>query len=59
MEEGFGIALSPPLTVDCPADERLFGIAAGAKPLGLIVVNALLVRGNLPAATREVILRLH
>jgi ATP-dependent helicase YprA (DUF1998 family) len=53
----FAVALSPPLSVDHPADERLVDIAGDAKPLGLIVVNELLVRGNLPAATREVIQR--
>lgn len=49
----FPIALAGPLTPDYPADSALLGLAK--KP---ILVNELIVRNNLPAATREVQFRL-
>ena len=50
----FVIALSGPLTIDHPAVEFLPELVAQSGDLKLIVVNELLVRGNLPAATRDV-----
>ncbi len=55
--ERFVIALSGPLTNDHPAAPSLRELPETAN-LTLIVVNELLVRGNLPAATREVRQRL-
>jgi hypothetical protein len=54
----FVIALSGPLTNDHPAEPFLRELLAQENDLHLIVVNELLVRGNLPAATREVRQRL-
>ena len=51
--KNFAIALAGPLTPEYPADSALLGLAE--KP---IVVNELIVRNNLPAATREVQFRL-
>jgi hypothetical protein len=48
------IALSGPLTTDYPADPSIGDLRDRATDLQVIVVNELLVRGNLPAATREV-----
>jgi ATP-dependent helicase YprA (DUF1998 family) len=56
--ERFAIALSGPLTNDHPAVAGLLGLVEQSIDLTLIVVNELLVRGNLPAATREVRQRL-
>lgn len=53
----FAIALSAPLSNDIPADASLVGLEQRGG-LKLILVNELLVRGNLPAATREVIMRM-
>ena len=53
----FVIALSGPLTNDHPAAPSLKELPETVN-LTLIVVNELLVRGNLPAATREVRQRL-
>jgi ATP-dependent helicase YprA (DUF1998 family) len=50
----FAIALSGPLTTNHPADARLLELNKATSAPELIVVNELLVRGNLPAATREV-----
>ena len=50
----FVIALSGPLTSGHPADAGLLDLGKAADAPKLIVVNELLVRGNLPAATREV-----
>jgi hypothetical protein len=50
----FVIALSGPLTTDYPADSSIGDLRDRATDLQVIVVNELLVRGNLPAATREV-----
>jgi ATP-dependent helicase YprA (DUF1998 family) len=50
----FIIALSGPLTNDHPAESAIPKLVEQAGDLELIVVNELLVRGNLPAATREV-----
>ena len=49
----FAIALSGPLTPGHPADASLLGLKK-ATGVTLIVINELLVRGNLPSATREV-----
>ena len=49
------IALSGPLTSDYAANESVRLLLADEKSdLNIVVVNELLVRGNLPAATREV-----
>ncbi len=50
----FAVALSGPLTVDHPAEASIRALREKATDLHFIVVNELLVRGNLPAATREV-----
>jgi hypothetical protein len=52
------IALSGPLTNDHPTIAALPQIVEQSNDLRLIVVNELLVRGNLPAATRDVRQRL-
>jgi hypothetical protein len=49
----FAIALSSPLSSNHPADARLLKLNDAKGAPRLIVVNELLVRGNLPAATRE------
>lgn len=50
----FAVALSGPLTDGHPADERLRQLSEIKNPIPLIVENELVVRGNLPAATRDV-----
>jgi hypothetical protein len=50
----FAIALSGPLTPGHPADAQLLELDKATGAPELIAVNELLVRGNLPAATREV-----
>jgi hypothetical protein len=50
----FAIALSGPLTTDHPAELAMRELREKATDLQFIVVNELLVRGNLPAATREI-----
>jgi hypothetical protein len=50
----FAIGLSGPLTADHPADASLLQLEQVAGAPKLIIVNELLVRGNLPAATREI-----
>ena len=50
----FAIALSGPLTVDHPAEASIRELREKTSDIQFIVVNELLVRGNLPAATREV-----
>ena len=52
--ERFAIALSGPLTTDHPAASSLSDLVGQSNNLRLILVNELLVRGNLPAATRDV-----
>jgi len=54
----FAIALSGPLTNDHPAVPSLPELVEQASDLKLIVVNELLVRGNLPAATHDVLQRI-
>ena len=54
----FVIALSAPLTNDHPAPASLKELPEQMDDLELIVVNELLVRGNLPAATRDIRQRL-
>lgn len=53
----FAIALSGPLTTGYPADTALLTLSATPGVPELIVFNELLVRGNLPTATREVMQR--
>jgi ATP-dependent helicase YprA (DUF1998 family)/Zn finger protein HypA/HybF involved in hydrogenase expression len=48
------IALSGPITVDHPADQFLVPLLDNKKSPPLILVNELLVRGNLPTATKFV-----
>jgi hypothetical protein len=47
----FAIGLSAPLTIEYPANPDLRRLPDNIR---LILKNELLVRGNLPAATREV-----
>jgi hypothetical protein len=54
----FAIALSGLLTTDHPADPSIRELREKASDIQVIVINELLVRGNLPAATREVQQRL-
>jgi ATP-dependent helicase YprA (DUF1998 family) len=54
----FAIALSGPITTGHPADESLLALTKAKGAPELVVVNELLVRGNLPAATRKVRQRL-
>jgi hypothetical protein len=56
--ERFGIALSGPLSTDHPAATRIGELARQPSDLRLVLINELLVRGNLPSATREVIRQL-
>lgn len=51
----FIIALTAPLTENVPADIRLVGIGERVAGLKLILVNELMVRKNLPAATATVV----
>jgi hypothetical protein len=50
----FAIALSGPLTENHPADAAMRELQEKSTEICVIVVNELLVRGNLPAATRLV-----
>ncbi len=50
----FAIALSGPLTTDHPAESSIRDLREKTSNIQFIVVNELLVRGNLPAATLEV-----
>jgi len=50
----FAIGLSGPLTDGHPADKLLLKLNDTKDAPKLVVINELLVRGNLPAATREV-----
>ena len=50
----FVVALSAPLTSDYAANEWVRQILAKSSELPVKIVNELVVRGNLPAATREV-----
>lgn len=50
----FVIALSAPLTNDYASDEWVRQLVAKAPDLPVKVINELVVRGNLPSATREV-----
>jgi hypothetical protein len=49
----FAIALASPLSSTHPADVRLLQLKDAKGAPTLVVVNDLLVRGNLPTATRE------
>ena len=48
------IALSGPLTDGHPADPRLAALRDSGSDIPIIVENELVVRGNLPFATRNV-----
>lgn len=50
----FIVALSGPLTADHPADETIAALQARGGSIPVIVENELVVRGNLPAATRNI-----
>lgn len=50
----FAIVLSGPLTTDHPAAPKIRKLREITSEIRVIVINELLVRGNLPAATREV-----
>ena len=52
--ERFAIALSGALTTDHPADPAVVQMRETWDGLAVIPINELLVRGNLPAATRSV-----
>jgi hypothetical protein len=52
--ERFAIALSGALTTDHPADAAIVQMREAWDDIGVILINELLVRGNLPAATRSV-----
>jgi hypothetical protein len=52
--ERIAIALSGALTTDYPAVPSIRELREKTSDIRVIVVNELLVRGNLPAATREV-----
>ena len=52
--ERFAIALSGALTTDHPAAPSIRNLREKTSNITVIVINELLVRGNLPAATREV-----
>jgi ATP-dependent helicase YprA (DUF1998 family) len=52
--ERFAIALSGALTTDYPASPSIRELREKTNSITVIVINELLVRGNLPAATREV-----
>lgn len=51
----FIVAISGPLTADHPADKALAEFRANGGSIPVIVENELVVRGNLPAATRSVL----
>jgi hypothetical protein len=53
--EKFIVALSGPLTADHPADSAVAEFRANGGTIPVIVENELVVRGNLPAATRSVL----
>jgi hypothetical protein len=53
--EKFIVALSGPLTSDHPADPAIAEFRANGGKVPVIVENELVVRGNLPAATRSVL----
>jgi ATP-dependent helicase YprA (DUF1998 family) len=52
------VALSGPLTGDHPIDTAIAEYRTNGGPIPVIVENELVVRGNLPAATRAVLQRL-
>jgi hypothetical protein len=54
----FAISLAGPLTNDYPVDPKLKAACEKIGNIQLIIVSELVVRANLPAATREVQLRL-
>jgi ATP-dependent helicase YprA (DUF1998 family) len=54
----FLIALTGPLTPEVAADPGMRDYAQGTVKMPLILVNELLVRGNLPAATHEAQVRI-
>jgi hypothetical protein len=52
------IALSGPLTADHPADSAVVAYLESGGRIPVVVENELVVRGNLPAATRSVLQRI-
>jgi Domain of unknown function (DUF1998) len=56
--QSFIVALSGPLTTDHPADPAIADFRNAGGEIQVIVENELIVRGNLPAATRNVLQRL-
>ena len=54
----FIVALSGPLTADYPGDPAIAAYAESGADIPIIMENELIVRGNLPAATRNVLQRL-
>lgn len=56
--ERFAITLSGPLTNDYSAAPFLKELVREQVDLQLVVVNELIARGNLPAATREITQRI-
>ena len=50
----FVVALSGPLTIDHPSDARIADLRESGTEYQVIIENELVVRGNLPAATRSV-----
>ena len=54
----FIIALSSPLTTDYPADPAIAEFRANGGNIAVVLENELIVRGNLPAATRDVLQRI-
>jgi hypothetical protein len=53
------VALSAPLAINHPDAASVRELQEASDEIQIIVVNELLVRGNLPAATREVRQFLH
>jgi hypothetical protein len=50
----FAVALSGPLMPDHPAEPSIALLREARGALKVVVVNELLVRGNVPAALREI-----
>jgi ATP-dependent helicase YprA (DUF1998 family) len=58
-EQQFIVALSGPLTPDHPADPVIARYRTDGGAIPVVVENELLVRGNLPSATRSVLQRIN
>ena len=57
-DKKFVIALSGPLTTDHPADSAIAELRDSGTEYQVIVANELVVRGNLPTATRTIYLQI-